>query len=107
MQTPIDYLNPNLSAGLPRVSMPVIDASTESLQGYGYLIDNPADCKLEIVRWPSTAGNINVQEMENIVFEGSHAAVARINLDSPPDDTMLARLSANTPHILEINLLEL
>ncbi len=54
-----------------------------------------------------SAGNINVQEMENIVFEGSHAAVARINLDSPPDDTMLARLSANTPHILEINLLEL
>ena len=31
------------------------------------------------------AEQINVQEMENIVFEGAEAAVARINLDKAPD----------------------
>ena len=30
------------------------------------------------------AEQINVQEMENIVFEGAAAAVARINLDNAP-----------------------
>ena len=30
------------------------------------------------------AEHINVQEMENIVFEGAAAAVARINLDNAP-----------------------
>ena len=30
--------------------------------------------------------NLNVQETENIVFEGAEAAVARINLDSAPSD---------------------
>ena len=30
------------------------------------------------------AEHINVQEMENIVFEGAEAAVARINLDNAP-----------------------
>ncbi len=29
--------------------------------------------------------NLNVQETENIVFDGAEAAVARINLDGPPD----------------------
>ncbi len=34
---------------------------------------------------------INVQEMENVVFEGSEAAVARINLSQPlPEDTLIA-----------------
>ena len=30
--------------------------------------------------------NLNVQETENIVFEGAEAAVARINLDGAPSD---------------------
>ena len=30
------------------------------------------------------AANLNVQETENIIFEGAHAAVARINLDGEP-----------------------
>lgn len=35
------------------------------------------------------AAGINVQEMENVVFEGAEAAVARINLEAaPPDDTL-------------------
>ena len=28
--------------------------------------------------------DLNVQETENIIFEGAHAAVARINLDGEP-----------------------
>ena len=33
--------------------MPVVDATNASLAGYGYLVDDPAKCDLEIVRWPS------------------------------------------------------
>lgn len=49
----IDYLNPNLPAGLARVRMPVVDATPETLRGYGCLVDDPNDFKVEIVRWPS------------------------------------------------------
>ena len=52
--------------------------------------------------------NINVQEMENIIFEGADAAaVARINLEAAPPPEMLERLQAENPDILELNLLEI
>jgi D-3-phosphoglycerate dehydrogenase len=51
--------------------------------------------------------NINVQEMENIIFEGSEAAVARINLESAPPAEMLDKLRAENAEILELNLLEI
>ncbi len=50
--------------------------------------------------------NINVQEMDNIIFEGSEAAVARINLESAPSTETLERLSAENADILELNLLD-
>ena len=50
---PIDNLNPGLPAGLARVSTPVRKATPESLEGYGRLVDDPAECKVEIVRWPA------------------------------------------------------
>ncbi|HEX8140543.1 MAG TPA: NAD(P)-dependent oxidoreductase [Pyrinomonadaceae bacterium] len=53
------------------------------------------------------AAQINVQEMENIIFEGSEAAVARINLESEPPRETLDRLRAENPDILELNLLEI
>lgn len=53
MPPPIDYLNPDLPAGLRRVVMPVVDATAASLAGYGRLVDDPAECKVEIVRWPA------------------------------------------------------
>ena len=34
--------------------------------------------------------NLNVQETENIVFEGAEAAVARINLDGEPPASLCA-----------------
>lgn len=53
MQQPIDYLNPGLPAGLRRVAMPVVDATAESLAGYGCLVDDPETFEVEIVRWPA------------------------------------------------------
>jgi hypothetical protein len=48
-----DYLDPALPAGLGRVRMPVVEATAESLDGYGLLIDDPERCEIEIVRWPA------------------------------------------------------
>lgn len=53
------------------------------------------------------AEQINVQEMENTVFEGAAAAVARINLDNAPSDAMLQNLRSESDDILELNLIQL
>src|SRR6202521_573080 len=53
------------------------------------------------------AEQINVQEMENIVFEGAEAAVARINLDKAPSREALDRLRSGNADIIELNVLEL
>jgi hypothetical protein len=53
VQQPIDYLNPDLPAGLRRVAMPVVEATAESLAGYGCLVDDPETFEVEIVRWPA------------------------------------------------------
>ena len=53
------------------------------------------------------AEQINVQEMENIVFEGAEAAVARINLDKAPSRATLDQLRANNADIIELNVLEI
>jgi D-3-phosphoglycerate dehydrogenase len=53
------------------------------------------------------AEQINVQEMENIVFEGAEAAVARINLDKAPSQATLDRLRAGNEDIIELNVLEI
>ena len=53
------------------------------------------------------AEQINVQEMENIVFEGAEAAVARINLDKAPSAATLDRLRAGNADIIELNVLEI
>jgi D-3-phosphoglycerate dehydrogenase / 2-oxoglutarate reductase len=53
------------------------------------------------------AATINVQEMENIIFEGSEAAVARINIESEPPREMLDRLRVENPDIIELDTLAL
>jgi Ureidoglycolate lyase len=53
VQSPIDYLNPALPPGLEHVPMPVVDATPEALQGYGRLIEDPKECRVEIVPWPA------------------------------------------------------
>lgn len=41
-----------------------------------------------------SAAGINVQEMENIIFDGAEAAVARINVEGTVDDTLLDEIKA-------------
>lgn len=53
------------------------------------------------------AEHINVQEMENIVFEGAEAAVARINLDNAPTQQTLDRLRDGNADVIELNVLEI
>jgi D-3-phosphoglycerate dehydrogenase len=50
------------------------------------------------------AGNINVQETENVIFEGAHAAVARINLDAAPSDALLQTMQKGNSDILDLHL---
>lgn len=49
-------------------------------------------------------GNINVQETENIVFEGAEAAVASINLDGAPDAALLERIRGGNADVLDLQL---
>ena len=51
-----------------------------------------------------SAARINVQEMENVVFEGAQAAVARIALETEPSAAVLEQARAN-PNVLEISLI--
>ena len=51
------------------------------------------------------AAGINVQETENIIFEGAEAAVARINIDSPLSEALLEQIRTGNPEILEVTML--
>lgn len=51
--TPVDYLNPNLPKGLDLHRIPIIEATPNSVKGFGWLVDDPAECKVEITRWPA------------------------------------------------------
>ena len=53
------------------------------------------------------AESINVQEMENVIFEGSEAAVARINLEAALPADVLERLKSDNADIIELSLLEI
>ncbi|MBO0723338.1 MAG: hydroxyacid dehydrogenase, partial [Blastocatellia bacterium] len=53
------------------------------------------------------AAEINVQEMENIVFEGAEAAIARIGLDAPLTGETITHIRAGNSDIIEINIIEL
>ena len=53
------------------------------------------------------AAGINVQETENIVFDGARAAVARIHLDQAPMEATLASIKSNSGDIIELNLLKI
>jgi D-3-phosphoglycerate dehydrogenase len=51
--------------------------------------------------------NLNVQETENIVFEGAEAAVARINLDGPPSSSLCDRIKSENVDILDLQVVQL
>ena len=50
---------------------------------------------------------INVQEMENIIFSGAEAAVARIHIDRAPPDGTLSSIREGNADIYELDLLSL
>jgi D-3-phosphoglycerate dehydrogenase len=54
-----------------------------------------------------SAARINVQEMENVVFDGAQAAAARINLETAPAADLLDRIKAANPNVLELSLIRL
>jgi D-3-phosphoglycerate dehydrogenase / 2-oxoglutarate reductase len=51
--------------------------------------------------------NLNVQEMENIVFAGAEAAVARINLDREPPSALCEGIKAENQDILDLQVVKL
>jgi D-3-phosphoglycerate dehydrogenase len=53
------------------------------------------------------AGNLNVQETENVVFEGAEAAVARVNLDHAPAPAVLDEIRAGNADVLDLQLIAL
>jgi len=38
---------------LPRVPVPRVEATDDSVKEYGYLVEDPAACDIEIVQWPA------------------------------------------------------
>jgi D-3-phosphoglycerate dehydrogenase len=50
---------------------------------------------------------LNVQETENIIFEGAQAAVARINLDGAPSVRALDAMQSGNADILDLQLVKL
>lgn len=48
-----DYLNPNLPEGLTRYKIPIIEATPETVRGYGALVEDPSIHQIEITRWPA------------------------------------------------------
>ncbi len=53
------------------------------------------------------SGNLNVQETENIIFEGGQAAIARINLDSEPPAALLRAIEKGNEDILNLHLVNI
>jgi D-3-phosphoglycerate dehydrogenase len=51
--------------------------------------------------------HLNVQETENIIFEGAHAAVARINLDGEPSADTLRTIEDGNDDVIDLQLVKL
>ena len=51
--------------------------------------------------------SINVQEMENVVFEGAEAACARLRIDQQPSAELQERIRTGNPDVLALSLTSL
>ncbi|MGE0353110.1 MAG: NAD(P)-dependent oxidoreductase [Gemmatimonadales bacterium] len=49
-------------------------------------------------------GAINVEEVENISYHGAEASLARIHLDTRPDERALGAIQAGNPHVISVEL---
>jgi D-3-phosphoglycerate dehydrogenase len=50
---------------------------------------------------------INIEEVQNVIFEGAAAASCRIQLDAEPGPELLTALKAGNPDILGLELLQI
>jgi D-3-phosphoglycerate dehydrogenase len=53
------------------------------------------------------SGRINVQETENVIFEGAEAAVARVNLDGLPTEELLTAIRIGNDDILDLQVVSI
>ncbi len=53
------------------------------------------------------SASINVQEMENVVFEGAEAACARLRIDQQPSAELQERIRTGNPDVLALSLTSL
>ncbi|MGZ3419667.1 MAG: NAD(P)-dependent oxidoreductase [Polyangiales bacterium] len=53
------------------------------------------------------SAGVNVQETENVVFEGAQAAVARIHVDHAPAEADLDLVRTSSPHVLDVSVVPL
>jgi D-3-phosphoglycerate dehydrogenase len=73
------------------------------------LVVRHRDCPGVLARVLDAIGSarINVQEMENVIFDGAAAAVARIHLETAPSSEALDALRAATADILDLSVIPL
>jgi D-3-phosphoglycerate dehydrogenase len=50
------------------------------------------------------SGRVNVQETENVIFEGAEAAVARISVDALPPESLIAEIRDGNKDILDLDV---
>jgi D-3-phosphoglycerate dehydrogenase len=53
------------------------------------------------------SAQINIQEVENLIFEGKQTACCTLKLESKPSDAALASISARTDEVIQVQLVEL
>jgi len=51
--------------------------------------------------------NLNVQETENVIFDGAEAAVARINVDGRPEADLLRAIESGNDDILSVHVVKI
>ena len=50
------------------------------------------------------SARVNIEEMDNVIFDGGKAACARIQLDSEPDAEVMDRINRGSPDVLSVDL---
>ena len=91
MKTAPNYLNPEIPSGLKRVTIPIVEATAESLAGYGHIVSDTDEVEIEIVRWPAqghrevdpdsgdeggTTEGLFICEWKGDILYGSNSAVS-------------------------------
>jgi D-3-phosphoglycerate dehydrogenase / 2-oxoglutarate reductase len=52
-------------------------------------------------------GNINAEELENVIFDGKIAACCTIQLDNKPTDEMLGEIRSRKDEVISATLIDL